>query len=286
MNVSTLDLKKDINQPLTSKYQKIKIATHQLLEANNTNLKYARVFHTFMLILISCNVLAVILETVDSLFDDYSDLFTYFEYFSVTCFSMEYLLRIWCCNINKKFSGSLIGRIKFILTPMALVDLLSIAPFYLPMITDLDLRFLRAIRLSRIFRLFKIGRYSNAYILIRHVIILKKEYLVITTVFGATLLIVASSLMYFIEHEAQPQVFSSIPTTMWWGIITLTTVGYGDTVPITPLGKFLSGLLALLGIGLFALPAGILASGFSEEIQKQKCESLCPHCGKNINHHS
>lgn len=286
MNVSTLDLKKDINQPFTSKYQKIKIATHQLLEANNTNLRYARVFHTFMLSLISFNVLAVILETVDSLFDDYSDLFTYFEYFSVACFSMEYLLRIWCCNINKKFSGSWIGRIKFLLTPMALVDLLSIAPFYLPMITDLDLRFLRAIRLSRIFRLFKIGRYSSAYTLIKHVIILKKEYLAITIVFGATLLIVASSLMYFIEHEAQPQVFSSIPATMWWGIITLTTVGYGDTFPITPLGKFLSGLLALLGIGLFALPAGILASGFSEEIQKQKCESLCPHCGKNINNHS
>lgn len=283
MNVSILELKKSVNHPLTSRYQKLKIATHQLLEANNTNLRYARVFHTFMLSLISLNVLAVILETVDSLIDDYSDLFTYFEYFSVTCFSIEYLLRIWCCNINKKYSGRLIGRLKFLLTPMALVDLLSIAPFYLPMITDLDLRFLRAIRLSRIFRLFKIGRYSNAYTLIKHVIILKKEYLVITIIFGATLLIVASSLMYFIEHDAQPQVFSSIPATMWWGIITLTTVGYGDTFPITPLGKFLSGLLALLGIGLFALPAGILASGFSEEIQKQKCEPLCPHCGNNIN---
>lgn len=283
MNASILELKKNVSHPLTSRYQKLKITTHQLLEANNTNLRYARVFHTFMLSLISLNVLAVILETVDSLVDDYSDLFTYFEYFSVTCFSIEYLLRIWCCNINKKYSGRLIGRLKFVLTPMALVDLLSIAPFYLPMITDLDLRFLRAIRLSRIFRLFKIGRYSNAYTLIKHVIILKKEYLVITIIFGSTLLIVASSLMYFIEHDAQPQVFSSIPATMWWGIITLTTVGYGDTFPITPLGKFLSGLLALLGIGLFALPAGILASGFSEEIQKQKCEPLCPHCGKNIN---
>jgi len=101
--------------------------------------------------------------------------------------------------------------------------------------------------------------------------------------FGISLLVISSCMMYFIEHDAQPQVFSSIPATMWWAIVTLTTVGYGDTYPITPLGKCLSGMLALLGIGLFALPAGILASGFSEEIQKQHCKISCPHCGQDVN---
>lgn len=236
-----------------------------------------------MVVLILLNVLAVMLETVNEIAEEYAGILLYFEYFSVAIFSIEYLLRIWCCNISKKYTGHMIGRIKFMFTPMAIVDLLSIMPFYLPMLITFDLRFVRLIRLSRIVRLFKMGRYSRAYILIKHVILAKKEYLAITLIFGMTLLIISSCMMYFIEHDAQPQIFSSIPATMWWGIVTLTTVGYGDSYPITPVGKCLSAVLALLGIGLFALPAGILASGFSEEIRKQHCETICPHCGKDIN---
>lgn len=284
MNLSLIELSEKTNNPIYSKYHQFKITIHRLLEINAIENRKAKLFHIFILALITLNVLAVILETVDELADDYDIIFAYFEYFSVTIFTLEYMLRIWSCNVNRKYSGHIIGRMRFIFSPMALIDLFSIAPFYIPILISLDLRFLRAIRLLRIFRLFKIGRYSNAYTLMKHVITSKKEYLAITMIFGFTLLIISSSLMYLVEHEAQPQIFSSIPATMWWGIVTLTTVGYGDTYPVTPLGKFLSGLLALLGIGLFAMPAGILASGFSEEIQKQKCESLCPHCGKNINH--
>lgn len=96
------------------------------------------------------------------------------------------------------------------------------------------------------------------------------------------LLIISSSLIYFIEHDAQPEIFSDIPSSMWWGIITLTTIGYGDTYPITPLGKFLGAVVSILGICVFALPTGILGAGFIEEIQKTKKRKVCPYCGKDI----
>jgi len=282
MGASLSEFKKNINKPLYSKYYQLKINVHRLLEINTISTIGFKLFHIFMIILIILNVLSVMVETVEEIAEQYADILLYFEYFSVAIFSIEYFLRIWCCNVNKKYSG-IIGRIKFLFTPMALIDLLSIMPFYLSILMTLDLRFIRLVRLLRIFRLFKIGRYSSAYTLINHVIIAKKEYLTITMIFVITLLIISSCMMYFIEHEAQPQVFSSIPATMWWGIVTLTTVGYGDAYPITPLGKLLSAMLALLGIGLFALPAGILASGFSEEIQKQHSRKLCPYCGKDVN---
>ncbi|MCD5425340.1 MAG: potassium channel family protein, partial [Methanosarcinaceae archaeon] len=112
----------------------------------------------------------------------------------------------------------------------------------------------------------------------------KKEELYITIFSVSIILIVASSMMYIVENEAQPDVFSSIPASMWWGVITLTTVGYGDVYPITTIGKLLGGIIALLGVGMVALPAGILASGFADIIQKTKeDEIICPHCDRNVN---
>ena len=163
-----------------------------------------------------------------------------------------------------------------------LIDLLSFLPFYLPLV-GMDLRIIRAVRLFRLFRLFKMGRYSQSLTKLANVIKSKKEELVITLFSGGVLLIIASSLMYFIEREAQPVVFGSIPNAMWWGAVTLTTVGYGDVYPVTLLGKFVGAFIAVLGIGLFALPAGIIASGFASELQKQKQKKIiCPHFGKDI----
>lgn len=142
---------------------------------------------------------------------------------------------------------------------------------------------LRGLRIFRIFRLFKIARYLNALTLIRKVFAKKKEELVISPFATIFLLLITSTIMYYIENEVQPENFSSIPETMWWGIATLTTVGYGDVYPFTPLGKFLGGIIAIIGVGLFALPAGILASGFSDELSKGKSENnYCPKCGNKI----
>ena len=110
----------------------------------------------------------------------------------------------------------------------------------------------------------------------------RREELYVTIFVLLIMLVIASSLMYFVENEAQPEAFSSIPSAMWWGMVTLTTVGYGDAYPVTSAGKVLGAAIALMGIGMFALPAGILGSGFAEEIQRRKKGNLCPHCGKHI----
>lgn len=165
-----------------------------------------------------------------------------------------------------------------------MIDLFAILPFYLP-VFGIDLRFVRALRLMRLLRLLKLGRYSESIRTLGRVITYKKEQLISTLIALLIMLTVASSLMYYAEHEAQPEAFSSIPSAMWWGVATLTTVGYGDVYPVTALGRFLGTLVAMLGIGIFALPAGIIASGFEEEIQKSRRtdgRKIRQHCGKNI----
>jgi voltage-gated potassium channel len=203
--------------------------------------------------------------------------------FSVGVFSLDYILRLWSCTEADKYRAPILGRVKFALSFLALVDLFSFLPFYLPILIPFDLRFLRAFRLFRFIRVLKIGRYSEAVRLFGRVLNKKRAEL-LTAVFAIfILLIISSSMLYFLEHEAQPDKFKNIPEAMWWGVVTLTTVGYGDIYPITGLGKILGSIISLMGIGLFALPAGILSAGFVEEI-KTKSESgkKCPHCGATL----
>ncbi len=170
-------------------------------------------------------------------------------------------------------------------SPIAIVDLLAILPFYFRFLA-IDLRFLRIFRLMALFRMFKIARYLHALTIFRRVLKDRKEQLVLSFIFILFVLVVISFVMFYAENEAQPEKFSSIPATMWWGIATLTTVGYGDVVPITSLGKFLGGVFAIAGVGLLALPAGILSSGFFEMLHDKgsggKSTNVCPHCGKEI----
>jgi len=250
--------------------KRIKERLYEILEIAAVGDIPSKLFDIFIMTLITFNVIAVILATVERFNLQYQYYFRIFEIFSVTIFTIEYLLRLWTCTINKKFRNSVTGRIKYTLTPFAIIDILAILPFYLPMIIPLDLRFIRAVRLFRLFRLFKMGRYSKAVFILKKVLKEKKEELILVIFVVFLLLIIFSSLMYFIEKEAQPEAFSSIPEAMWWGIITLTTVGYGDVYPITPLGKILGALIAFLGIGMFALPAGILGSGLVEVVRKKE----------------
>lgn len=263
--------------------QKFKKRIFEILETATADDQLSKIFDIFIITLISLNTIAVILETVKSFSSQHMVFFRNFEIFSVGIFTIEYILRIWSCTVIPRFKNSFLGRIRFALTPLLLVDLLAILPFYLPMIIPFDLRFLRTLRLLRIFRMLKIGRYSESLRMFGNIFKAKKEELAITIFVILILLVISSSLMYYVENNVQPQVFSSIPETMWWAVITLTTVGYGDIYPITPVGKFLGAIIAILGIGIFALPAGILASGFIEEIQKNKQKRVCPHCGKSIN---
>lgn len=250
----------------------------ELLDPSEGGTRWDRAINTFIIILIILNVLAVILETVDSLFENYSKLFIAFEKFSIVIFSIEYILRLWTIDYKKEYHHPFYGRIKYFFSASALIDLIAILPAYLPLLFGVELRFVRAFRIFRFIRFFKVSRYMNARKTISRVFQSKKEELLLSLGITFFLIIMAACVMYFVEHDAQPEKFSSIPETMWWSVATLTTVGYGDVYPITGLGKTLTALISVLGIGMFALPAGILASGFSDEFKREKHKQICPHC--------
>ena len=225
------------------------------------------VFNAFIVILILANVAAVVLESVPAVEEAYSALLQAFDAFSVAVFTVEYALRLWIAPEHPLYIAftPLRARLKYALSFHALVDLFAFLPFYLGILVELDLRFLRILR---ILRLLKLTRYSHAFEALVRVAYTQRRPLLATVVIAAILLVFSSSVMHLIEHEAQPQQFGTIPQSMWWAIVTMTTTGYGDVVPATPLGRVFGGLLMLSGIGLLALPTGILATGFIQEIRK------------------
>ena len=254
---------------------------YQILELGPEGDLQSRLYDLALIVLILLNALAVLLESVQSLANQYHVQFAWFEACSVAIFAIEYVLRLWSCVENETFQSGGRGRFQYAMTPMALIDLLAFLPFFLSWIFPLDLRVLRMLRLVRLVRLLKLARYSEALRALGNILISKKEELVVTVGLGVILLTISSSLMYFAEHEAQPEVFSSIPAAMWWGVVTLTTVGYGDLYPITTLGKILGAFISVLGIGMFALPAGIFGAGIVEWAEKKSSANTCPHCGKH-----
>ena len=243
-------------------FKRMKQRTYTLLNPQMGG-RIGRVIDLAIMVLILLSVIAIILETIDAVEAQYGMLLGYFEIFCVVVFSVEYAARIWSITASEKYRDPVTGRFRYALTPYLMIDLLAILPFYLGGVVDL--RFLRAIRLFRIFRVLKVARYSDSITTIGRVLRNKQADLVVTIVVTSILLVITSSLMYFAERGAQPEEFSSIPAAFWWGVITLATVGYGDVVPATLLGQLMTGIFAFLGIGLFGLPASILASGFIEE---------------------
>ncbi len=239
----------------------------------------SRLFDVFLLVLILSNVLAVVLGSFRSLPGSVVSALGAFEVFSVVVFTVEYGLRMWTSPL--RYPGSRHPALRYAVSLMAIVDLLAILPFYLPFLLPFDLRFLRMLRLLRLLRIFKLNRYTDALNVIGDVLKREKEKLVTTIFLTSILILFASSVMYYVENEAQPDKFPNILASVWWAVATLTTVGYGDVYPVTVLGKLLSGIIAVLGIGLVALPTGIISSGFmagfgSKSAKKTK---VCPHCG-------
>jgi voltage-gated potassium channel len=241
------------------------------------------IINLFLTIIIFLNTLSIILHTVPSIKQNYEQFFHEFEIFSVIIFSVEYLLRLWSCVESERYRHPVKGRLRFVFSVWGLIDLLAIIPFFVTYFVK-DLGFIRILRLLRMLRLFRVSKYFHALIVIQRVIKEKQEELILSMVFIIFTLIISSSLVYYVEHEAQPKAFSSIPEAMWWGVNTMTTVGYGDLLPMTMLGKFLGGLIAILGIIFFALPTGILVSGFAEQIRQQngRRKIKCPHCGNEF----
>lgn len=245
-------------------------------------------FIKFIYVLIVLNVLTLILESYKELNDNYGLFFYSFEIFSVAIFTLEYIIRIWVSDKTKEDKKE---RINFAFSTLGIIDLIAIIPFYLPFIFPFDLRIVRILRLFRLLRIFKLSRYSKSLKTIQYIFKETKAELSITVFVTFVLMILSSTLMYYIEHDAQPEKFASIGDAVWWAVATLTTVGYGDVYPVTALGKILSGIIALIGIGFVALPTGIISSAFIEKIQaekkskkgkKVKNKECCPTCGKNL----
>jgi voltage-gated potassium channel len=249
-----------MDEAKASALKAIKQRIYEIIEKPKEGDRASAVFNSFLVILICLNIVAVIATSVDGIYAQYSKLFNYFEYFSITIFTIEYLLRIW--TAPKKW--------KYISSPLAVIDIVAILPFYLTFIFGAygfsnDLRILRILRLSRLLRVLKLDRYNSTLQRLSNVFKNEKDKLLMTIFFMFILIILASSMMYFIENEYQPEQFPNIPATLWWAIATLTTVGYGDVYPITVLGKILGGIISVFGIGLVALPSGIIAGGLMQE---------------------
>ncbi len=264
--------------------RRLKTKIYYIIEKAEDGDVLSKIFDISIMMLILCNILAIILQSHATLAVRYKHEFYVFELASVMIFSIEYLLRLWTADIKFDHLTHVKALKKEITSPFLLIDLLAILPFYLPMIIPFDLRFLRVLRLTRVLRIFKLHRYSFALNLIGNIWKKKKDILLSTIYILMLVICISSVLMYYAENEAQPEKFSSITATLWWAFETLTTVGYGDIYPTTPIGKILAGIIGIVGIGIVALPTGILSSGFIEELRghKEEGSATCPHCGKTL----
>ncbi|MBK8977336.1 MAG: ion transporter [Planctomycetes bacterium] len=249
--------------------------------------------------LILANVLAIVAASAEPPHVPLPRLYVWFEVVSVCVFGLEYALRWWSAPDDPRFAHRALPRLRWALTPMALIDLFAILPFFAELIVHahgLDLRILRLLRLLRIARVAKLGRYSQGLQALGQAFWSRRAELASSVLVLVLLLLVTSTLVYMTERDAQPEAFGSIPKAMWWGVATLTTVGYGDVVPVTPLGRVLGAGIAVLGIGVFALPAGILSAALHDELGRRRRRarqeqpaaapppaplpiSYCPHCG-------
>jgi voltage-gated potassium channel len=242
---------------------------HDILEVGGDAHPAGRIVNAVIVVLIFLNAIAFAAETVDDLAARYGRVFDAFNVFSVAVFSIEYLLRLWSAVEIPVLSRlpRWRARLRFAARPIMIIDLMAVLPFYFSWLIPIDLRMLRVLRL---FRLLMLVRYSTALQTLGRVI--QDEY---RALLGALLVILilllfASTAMYFLERDVQPDKFGSIPAAAWWALSTLTTVGYGDAVPHTALGKLLGGVVMLLGVGMIALPVAIIATGFSLESNRHQ----------------
>ena len=242
----------------------------QILEKGNETDRASVYTDIFLITLIILNIIAVILETVDSIYSAYSFYFIIFERSSTFIFLVEYILRVWVSieDINKKNKiSNFIIRVKYIGSWPAIIDLLAVLSGLLPMIFEIDLRILRALRMLR---LLKFSRYFKVMNLLLGVLKEERQSFLAAMFLLTIAMLIASTGIYIFEKDAQPDKFGSIPEAMWWAVATLTTVGYGDVTPITAMGKIFGALITIIGIGTVALPSGILASGFSDQLKRRK----------------
>ena len=254
------------------KLDTVRSRTFELLNPATFGDQTSRLWDQFFSVLILLNVVAVTLESVEALHEKYDQIFHYFELFSILIFTVEYSLRVWVAPLKYEngVTASHIARMKYVFSVNGIIDFLSIIPFYLQfMLPGLDLRILRTLRLLRI---LKLSTYNSALSDLIEAIREERRSFIAAGYIFVVMFIIASSLIYFAEHQKHPTHFNSIPDSMYWALITLTTVGYGDVTPVTALGKLISVISAMGGVIVVALLTGIIASSFSLQMERRKAE--------------
>lgn len=242
--------------------------TFRILSPADRSQALGRLVDAALIALIGANMLAVVLASIPSVEQRFGHLLELFTRFSIGLFSIEYLARLWSSTSHRsvRFRQPVVGRLRFALTPLMLTDLAVLVPFYAGLGAVLDLRMLRVFRLLSILHF---SRISPAFEVLAHVVRREARTLFAIAMLTLALLLVASSLMHYIEGDVQPETFGSIPHAMWWGMATLTTVGFGDVVPVTGLGKFVGGLVMFVGVGMYAIPTGVLVTAFAQELKRK-----------------
>ena len=245
--------------------------------------KMSYYLNIFIYVLIIISIINLMLITVAEYNDKYGEVFLLIRHIVMPFFVIEYLLRLYASGALEQYKGWR-GKLKYALTPYAIIDLISILPYLLVYFAGIpNSSALRSLRLLRIFRLFRVRKYANFAKTMKRIFGNIKEEIIVLLLYTVIILVILSFVIFQIEHEAQPEVFSNVFQTMWWGIATLTTVGYGDMYPITAAGKFITSVITILGIAFIAIPGSLFASEFISEISEKKKrnreeEKVCPKC--------
>lgn len=249
--------------------ESLRSKTYRLLESETRKNFAAKAINLFLIVLIITNVIAAIFESESAYNNLFHQEFALFEFISLSLFCIEYLLRVWCCIENPKFQdiSTIKARANYIFTPMALIDLIAILPFIIALFFTIDLR---TLRLLRVLRLLKLTHYFKGFNIFINVLSKELKSISAAMMVMIFLIVIAASLMHSVEGKIQPDAFGSIIQSFWWAVVTMTTVGYGDVVPITTAGKVISTFIMLIGVGLVALPAAMLAARFGEELRERK----------------
>ena len=219
-------------------------------------------FDIFIYLLIIANIIAMVLESHEFIKERFGELFNYFELISIIIFTLEYFYRIYISYKKSRW----LGVKSYIFSFFGVIDFISIVPFYIKQFVLIDGRFFRILRLFRLSRIFKLGRDSKSLKLFIKAISAVQNELKFTFFLSLLCILFSASAIYFLENEAQPEIFSSITASLWWATVSLATVGYGDVVPVTFWGKIFAGFISLIGIGIVAIPTGIISASFVEEI--------------------
>ncbi len=250
-------------------YLKIKRRIFQIISKAEKGDRASEIFDWTIIALIFLSILAIVLDSFQSIHQRHYPVFRTVEIITVVIFTTEYLLRIWTADLQ--YPNAKHPHLRYCFSPMAIIDLLAILPFYLPYITPgfQLLRLFRVFRLLKLSRVLKLGRYLNALRVIFHVIRQTAAQLVMSVVLCLFVMLFSAIIMYEAENPIQPEAFPNILASMWWAICTLTTVGYGDIYPITSIGRILASVISIVGIGIIAIPTGIIAAGFAEAVREE-----------------